>query len=156
MSYTAQQNQAKATKAMGEYNNKLAQQAAENKNAEAAEQANRMRVEKRRALAEINAQTAASGAVMEGSPLAVLGETSRRHEINIADTMRNAQIEAQQTLREGELNLWESKEKARGLKLSSYGTLLSGAADLMKIGMDYDNTKANRELIALQKKALQK
>lgn len=137
LDYIGQRNQAKAARAMGQYNARLAEQNAQNAEAEGAEAAHRQRIEKRRALADINAQTAASGAVMEGTPLTVLGETGKMFDVDIADMTRRAQIQAQQLRNEGALALWQGNEQSRGLKLGSIGTLFDGVGSLGQQAIGY-------------------
>lgn len=126
MGAKAQRQQANAAEAAGEYNNDQAQRMAANTTAEGLEAARRQRVEMRRTLSSISADTAASGAQMEGSPLAVLGEASKRMELNIADETRRAQIQSSQMRQQGAFQLYEGKQNAKSLRGRSVGTLIGG------------------------------
>lgn len=123
--------QAKAVEKTGEMNAKAAEYAAGNAEDEAAEAAHRQRIEKRHALAQINAQAGASGAVMSGSPLMMVGETAKRYELDINDMTRRAKIQAQQYRYEGELARYQAKQQSRSLKLAGYTTILNGAVSFV-------------------------
>lgn len=129
--------QAKALKATGEANARQAELVARNAEDEGAEAAHRQRIEKRRALSEINAQAAASGAVMSGSPLSMAGGVAKRYELDIADTTRRARVKAQQYRFEGEMARYQAKQQARSLKMSAYTTLLKGGADFAVKSADF-------------------
>ena len=102
---------------------------------EAYEESRRAEVEKRRALASVNADVAASGAVMEGSPLAVLGEISKRYEVDRLDTLRRGMTQAQQTRTQGQIARAQGMNQAAGL--GSIGTLLGGVSSIGSIGSNY-------------------
>lgn len=129
--------QAKAEESMANYNARQADATAQNMADEAYEASQRAEVEKRRALASVNSSVAASGAVMEGSPLAVLGEVSKRYEVERQDVLRRGMTQAQQTRAQGQIARAQGLNQAAGLRMGSIGTLLGGASSIASIGTNY-------------------
>ncbi|MEG0334054.1 MAG: hypothetical protein RR553_07785 [Akkermansia sp.] len=134
---SAQRKQAKAEQAMAQYNNQLAEQRVQTIREESNEATIRAQREKRAALAEINAQAGASGVVMEGSPLVVLGAVGQKYETSIQDEARRAQIEMQDVRRQAQIGQWESQQRVSGLRTQTGGTILSGFGQLGSIGSNY-------------------
>lgn len=95
----------------------------------AAENARRAEQEKARYLATQRAQLAASGLAMEGTPLAVLGETAAALEMEVLD-IGHAAAARQRALRIGAQNtLFEGANTASALRLQSVATGISGLGD---------------------------
>jgi len=105
------------------------QRAQANREAEvAAENARRAEREKTRYLASQRAQLAASGLAMEGTPLAVLGDTAEALELQILD-MGSEAANRMRALRQGAaLSIYEGKSQASALRTESIATGLSGVA----------------------------
>lgn len=133
----ASNRQAKAEESMANYNARQADITAQNMADEAYEASRRAEVEKRRALASVNTDVAASGAVMEGSPLAVLGEISKRYEVDRLDTLRRGMTQAQQTRTQGQIARYQGQASAAGLRMGSIGTLMGGVSSMASIGSRY-------------------
>lgn len=94
----------------------------------AAENARRAEREKTRYLATQRAQLAASGLAMEGTPLAVLGDTAQALEMQILDMGAEAAAR-QRALRQGAaLSIYEGKSQASALRTESIATGLSGVS----------------------------
>jgi len=92
----------------------------------AAENARRAEREKTRYLASQRAQLAASGLAMEGTPLAVLGDTAQALELQILDLGSEA-ANRMRALRQGAaLSLYEGKSQASALRTQSIATGLDG------------------------------
>lgn len=100
-----------------------------NKEAEtAAENARRAEQEKTRYLATQRAQLAASGLAMEGTPLAVLGDTAQALELQIMDLGADAAAR-QRALRQGAaLSIYEGKSQASALRTEAIATGLQGVS----------------------------
>ena len=96
----------------------------------AAENARRAEQEKSRYLATQRAQLAASGLAMEGTPLAVLGDTAMALELQILDLGADAAAR-QRALRQGAaLSIYEGKSQASALRTEAVATGLQGASSI--------------------------
>lgn len=106
-----------------------------NKEAEtAAENARRAEQEKTRYLATQRAQLAASGLAMEGTPLAVLGDTAQALELQIMDLGADAAAR-QRALRQGAaLSIYEGKSQASALRTEAIATGLKGTSSALTGG----------------------
>ena len=131
---SAANRQAKTERSIADYNYRQAQITARNQADEAYEEGQRAADDKRRAVASVVAQNAASGTSMAGTPLEILGEVSRRAEVKRLDTIRRGLTEAQQTRFQGELARYEGYGRASTYKSSIPGTLLNGGARLVSSG----------------------
>jgi len=111
------------------------QRAQANREAEvAAENARRAEREKTRYLASQRAQLAASGLAMEGTPLAVLGDTAEALELQILDLGSEA-ANRMRALRQGaSLSIYEGKSQASALRTESIATGLSGTGSAIMSG----------------------
>jgi hypothetical protein len=122
-----QAQQAQAVEQAAEYNNQLAQQEATNIELENMEQIKRKREADRRALSEVRARLANNGTLStEGTPLAILGESSAMFELEIMDMARRANMAAASVRAEGAMGLWEGEQQSDGLKLQAAATAVSG------------------------------
>jgi len=100
----------------------------------AAENARRAEQEKSRYLASQRAQLAASGLAMEGTPLAVLGDTAVALELQILDIGADAAAR-QRALRQGAaLSLYEGKSQASALRAEGIATGLQGTTSALTGG----------------------
>ena len=106
-----------------------------NKEAEtAAENARRAEQEKTRYLATQRAQLAASGLAMEGTPLAVLGDTAQALELQIMDLGADAAAR-QRALRQGAaLSIYEGKSQASALRTEGLATGIQGTSSALTGG----------------------
>ena len=100
----------------------------------AAENARRAEQEKTRYLATQRAQLAASGLAMEGTPLAVLGDTAQALELQIMDLGADAAAR-QRALRQGAaLSIYEGKSQASALRTEGIATGIRGASSALTGG----------------------
>lgn len=94
----------------------------------AAENARRKQTENRRHLAAVRAATAASGFQMEGTPLAVFGDTALQLEQEILDISYDAETRRRALLAGAEMDVWEGASKASALRSEATASALSGMA----------------------------
>lgn len=123
-----QQQQAKAAESAAKYNAELQRQQAAQENAVAAENSRRMARESAKELARVRAASAASGLAMEGTPLAVLGESAMMLERDIQDLAFDASNRSRALIAGASMSLWEGKQQASALRTQSYATALQGAS----------------------------
>jgi uncharacterized protein HemX len=125
----AQQQQQETTDRLAAHNNQLAQNEARNRELESQEAIRRERRRKRAHMARVRNQLAAGGTLTTtGTPLAILGETSARIELGIADAYRRSNMEAASLRAQGQMGLWEADQAATGTKLAMAGTAIKGAS----------------------------
>ena len=123
----SQNEQQKTTDRLAAHNNQLAENEARNRELESQEAISRERKRKRAQMARIRNQLAAGGTLTtSGTPLAILGETSSRIELGIADAYRRSNMDAASLRARGQLGLWEADQAATGTKLAMAGTALKG------------------------------
>jgi len=123
-----QQQQAKAQTKAAQYNNIVANQEAKNVELQNAEQLKRERIRNRRQLAEIRNQMAGNGLInTEGTPLAILGESSANLNLGIQDAARAANMQAASLRAQGQMGLWEADQGQQAANINSVATGLSAA-----------------------------
>ncbi len=133
---------------------------------EARERARRMREENERMLGKQRAAYGAAGVTSEGSPLTIMADSAGLLELAVSDELYRADMERTSFYRKAEVERWqagfslidqaaadynfassrfratpilmEGKNTAQALRVNSYGTLLSGAANTASIGMNYN------------------
>lgn len=126
--YSQQQAAATQTKA-AEYNNKLAEAEAKNRELEMAEQLKRQRIKDRRAMAQIRNRLANSGTLTtEGTPLAILGESAANFNLGIQDAARASNMQAASLRAEGQMGLWNAAEGQKAANIESVATVANAAA----------------------------
>jgi|GEM_PF-2951040 len=133
-----QQQAAKAAEATGEYNADLAKEEARRVNAVAAENARRKQRENSRILGAQRAAIAQSGFAMEGSPLAVLGESAMTLQRDILDIGYDAANKSRNLQAQAGMSLWEGGTQAGALRTTSLAT---GAQGLTSAGMGFLQAK---------------
>ncbi|QJE99134.1 hypothetical protein [Luteolibacter luteus] len=94
----------------------------------AAENARRKQTENRRQLAAVRAATAANGFQMEGTPLAVLGDTALQLEQEILDISYDAETRRRALLAGAEMDIWEGANKASALRTEATASAVQGMA----------------------------
>ena len=123
-----QQQQAKAQTKAAQYNNALAHQEARNVEIQNVENLKRERIRQRKQLAEIRAQLAQSGTLTtEGTPLAILGESSANLNLGIQDAARAANMQAASLRAQGQMGLWEADQGQQAANINSVAAGLSAA-----------------------------
>jgi len=132
--FYGQQQQAKAAEATAKYNASIQRDQAARENQVAAENLRRKTRENNARLAQVRASTASKGLAMEGSPLAVLGESSFMLEREINDISYQASAQYQATAQGAKMTLWEGKQTASAIRTNSYTSL---AGNLASAGSGY-------------------
>lgn len=128
MAVYGQRQQASAVKSTAKYNAQVQRDQATRENEVSAENLRRKTRDNNRTLATIRASTASKGLVMEGTPLAVLGESAMMLEREIQDASFEASARYRAQSQGALMSLWEGKQEASALKTASYATALRGAA----------------------------
>lgn len=170
MQATMQRMQAEQQQQVGERNAQGMEQEALRVEQEARERARRMREQNERMLGAQRAQYGKAGVTSEGSPLSIMAESAGLMELGVADELYKSGLERQGFLRKAEAERWqagyslidqaaadynfatarhratpillEGQNTANALRVNSYGTLLSGTANVASIGMNYGMYKA--------------
>lgn len=128
MSFLAQRQQAAAAKATANYNAEIQRRQATQENMVSAENIRRKTRDNNRMLAEVRASTAGRGLAMQGTPLAVLGETAMMLEREIMDANYQASTRYQTLAQGARMTLWEGNQQASALKTQAIGGLVKGVA----------------------------
>ncbi len=128
VSVQGQQNAAKAAENSARYNSELQRQQADQENKVVAENARRKARENNRELARIRAANAASGLTMEGTPLAVLGETAAMLDRDIQDMSFEASNRYRALIQGAQMDIWQGENEAAALRTQSYATALQGVS----------------------------
>lgn len=128
VAYVGQQRAAQATEDAAKYNAELARRKATQESAVAAENARRKARENARLLAQQRAALARSGFQMEGTPLALLGETATILERDIQDLSFEATNRVQALTSQASLSLWEGQQQSSAQRTSAYASLLGSAS----------------------------
>jgi type II secretory pathway pseudopilin PulG len=127
VSIYGQRQAAKTQERAAEYNHQIAENEARHRELETAEQVKRRRVQDKREMATLRNNLAASGTLTtEGTPLAILGESSAFMDLAIQDAVRQSTIEAASIRARGQMGLWEASQASRASRISSIGTALGG------------------------------
>lgn len=125
VSFYGQQQAAKAAEITGKYNADLQRSEAEQTTIATAENARRRQRENTRVLAAQRNALAAAGLTLEGSPLAVFGDTAQALEREILDLGYEAQTKRRALLAGANLSVFESKAQASAMRTQSYASLAS-------------------------------
>jgi hypothetical protein len=129
VSIYGQQQQAKAATKAAEYNNILADQEAKNVELQNMEQLKRERIKNRRAMADIRNRMAQNGVLnTEGTPLAILGESSANFNLGIQDAARASNMQAASLRAQGQMGLWEAEQGQAAANINSVATVADGVS----------------------------
>jgi predicted 2-oxoglutarate/Fe(II)-dependent dioxygenase YbiX len=129
-----QQQAAKAQTKAAEYNNILADQEAKNVELQNAEQLKRDRIKQRKAMAEIRSRLAQNGTLTtEGTPLAILGESSANFNLGIQDAARAANMQAASLRAQGTMGLWEADQGQQAANISSVAAIGEGVSNYYRL-----------------------
>lgn len=124
-----QRQAAQAEMQAAQYNQRLAEQEAANRETETRAGIARQRVSNREALAELRNRMAFSGVqTTTGTPLLVAGESAGRMEIEIQDAARRANIEAASLRAKGRMGIWEAQQAKAATRINLLATGLKGAS----------------------------
>lgn len=131
MQMYGQRQQGKAAMQAAEYNNRLLQAEARNKELETHEAIKRQRESNRSTLSSMRNQLASSGFVSDlGSSLLLQGETAGRMELAIQDAARSANMQATSLRAKGAMALWEGKQTKYASNLSAIATGIEGVGKM--------------------------
>jgi hypothetical protein len=123
-----QQQAAKAAEATGRYNAELARNQAAQETSVAAENARRKARDNARYIGAQRAALAKAGLSMEGTPLAVLGETASALERDIMDLGFDAANKSRSLLAGANLSIWKGNQEASAMRIDGASTALRGFA----------------------------
>lgn len=121
-----QQQQKKAVEQTAKYNANVAKGEASKQNRVATENIKRASLDNRRLRGQLASANAANGLAMEGTPLAVLGETQTALERDILDIGYQAAENSRSILAGAELGKWSAKQQSRAITTQQYATAASG------------------------------
>lgn len=130
MSVQGQRNAADAAEKTADYNAKIQRDQAVQESAAAAENSRRKARENARIIGRQRAIIAQSGLAMEGTPLAVLGETASMLQRDILDMGYDAQNKVNNLQAGANMSLWQGKNQASALRTEALTTGLSGVASM--------------------------
>ena len=121
-----QRNAATAANQTAKSNAKIQTQQAAQATTVAAENARRKTRENARILGSQRAAIGASGLSMEGTPLAILGESATTLQRDILDIGFDAQNRVNQLQAGAKMSLWEGKTQSSALKMGAISTGIEG------------------------------
>lgn len=123
-----QQQAAKAAEYTADYNKRLQLGQAKQETAVAAENARRKARENARIIGAQRAALAEAGLAMEGTPLAVLGETAATLQRDILDLGYTAASRSRSLMAGANLSAWQGRSQASAMRTNAISTGISGAA----------------------------
>lgn len=126
VSAVGQHNAAVAASQTAEYNANIQRAQAVQESDVAAENARRKQDQANKIIGAQRAALAANGLAMEGTPLAVLGETSTVLERDILDIGFDATNRERQLLASANLSLFEGKAQSSALNTQAWASVISG------------------------------
>jgi hypothetical protein len=130
VSVQGQRQAAKAAEQTAEYNAQVQRTQAAQEMEVAKENARRKARENARLLGRQRALVAQSGLVMEGTPLAILGESATVLQRDIMDIGYEAQMRSRTLQAGASMSLWEGKQQSSAMKTQALTTGLQGAASI--------------------------
>jgi hypothetical protein len=130
MSVQGQRNAADAAEKTAKYNAGIQRDQALRESEVAAENSRRKARENARIIGRQRAILAQSGLAMEGTPLAVLGETTSMLQRDILDMGYDAANRSNQLQAGANLSLWQGKNQASALRTEALTTGLAGVAKI--------------------------
>jgi hypothetical protein len=139
MAYRGQQAAADAAQKTADYNAQLQRTQAGQEMEVAEENARRKARENARLLGRQRAVVAQSGLAMEGTPLAILGETATMLQRDIMDMGYSAQQRVRALQAGANMSLWEGRNQASALRTKALTTGLEGVASISQGFLNYEN-----------------
>lgn len=130
MSVQGQRNAAAAAEGTAKYNAEVQRNQAMRENEAVAENARRKQRENTRIIGRQRAIIAQSGLAMEGTPLAILGETASMLQRDILDMGYDAANRTRQLEASANMGLWEGKNQSAALKTQAITTGLAGVSSM--------------------------
>jgi hypothetical protein len=120
--------QAQAAEDTAKYNAQVQRNQAEAETNVAKENVARAQTQARRELAALRAANASNGLAMQGSPLAVLGDTATQLQLEALDIAYAGEARARALQSQASMSLYEGKTRASAIRTNSYAQLASSAA----------------------------
>ena len=120
-----QQQQKKTARRVADFNAKVRENEAINRDQQTRENLRRKRKQKRRVLARQRAQIGASNLLVAGSPLEALGETAATLELEAFDIARAGEADRRSLLSQAEGIRESGEAQAQALGIAQVGTLLN-------------------------------
>lgn len=130
MSVQGQRAAADAAEKTADYNAKIQRDQAKQEGEAAAENARRKARENARIIGRQRAIIAQSGLAMEGTPLAVLGETTSMLQRDILDMGYEASNRMRSLQASANMGLWQGKNQAGALRTEALTTGLAGVSSM--------------------------
>lgn len=130
MQYQGQREAARTAERVSDYNARLQENAAIQREMEAREQIRRSRLEGERFKGTQRVAIAKGGITTEGSPLEIMGQTAGELEMRALDSYRVAEAEKRHGFAQAGMTRWEGSQQAKMFRRQSTGTLLSGFANM--------------------------
>jgi len=137
VSVQGQRQAAKAAEQTAEYNAQVQRTQAAQEMEVAKENARRKARENARLLGRQRALVAQSGLVMEGTPLAILGESATVLQRDIMDIGYEAQMRSRSLQAGASMSLWEGKQQSSALKTQALTTGIQGASSIASGYLNY-------------------
>ena len=137
-----EKQQAQTALNVADYNAKLEEQAALQADLEGRENLRRSRSNNKSILSSQRAKIAASGVVLEGSPLEILAANAGKLEQQALDQERQARIASRNAKANAQSIRMGGQATYTGLRRQATGTILSGAANLLGSGFNLYRTGA--------------
>jgi len=131
-----QRERAKTATNVAEYNAKLEEQAALQADMEGRENLRRSRRNNKAILSSQRAKIAASGVLLEGSPLELLAHNAARLEQGALDQERQSRIATRNARGRAQSIRMGGAAEATGLRRASTATILGGTANLLGSGFN--------------------
>jgi K+-sensing histidine kinase KdpD len=137
-----QREQARTAENVADFNAKIEEQAAIQADLEGRENLLRSRRNNKSILSSQRAKVAASGVLLEGSPLEVLAENAARLEQGALDHERQSRIATANAQARAQSIRMGGSAQATGLRRQATGTILGGTANLLGSGFGLTRTGA--------------
>lgn len=128
ISFIGQRNAATAANQTAKYNAQIQRSQAMQETEVAKENARRKQRESARIIGQQRAIIAQSGMAMEGTPLAVLGETAMTLQRDIMDIGYTAETRARALRAGASMSIWEGKQQSSAMRTNATATAISGVA----------------------------
>lgn len=138
LSFYGQRQQAKSARYTAEYNAKVVENEARNRQLEAAESQKRMRQQGRRQMADLRNNLAYTGVLTTtGTAVDTLAEHAANLDVMVKDAARESRIHTDSLYEKAAMIRWESRQRQQAAKLASYGTIFSGVSQMATSANDF-------------------
>lgn len=127
---SAQQQQARTTKAVSQYNSKLQENQTIQDDMESQENQHRAQIANQARLSSQRAAISGSNVTEAGSPLEVLAYSAGQAELQRQDAARAAEAKREYGISESQQTLLGGASQSQAYNTQSYGTILSGVSSV--------------------------